>query len=103
MIGKVKKAKLYIFVGRLAKPHTVELGTSRLKGDGTNGNPLNILITYSISSMTINLITRFQHNLHFNWNIDHVKKEYRAEWVNTDHIKEQIKNLFRYHTTYRNK
>ena len=44
MIGKVKKAKLYIFVGRLAKPHTVELGTSRLKGDGTNGNPLTDII-----------------------------------------------------------
>ena len=40
MIGKVRKAKLYIFVGRLAKLHTVELGTSRLKGDGTNPNPL---------------------------------------------------------------
>ena len=36
-----QKAKLYIFVGRLANLHTVELGTSRLKGDGTNRNPLN--------------------------------------------------------------
>ena len=49
MIGKVKKAKLYIFVGRLAKPHTVELGTSRLKGDGTNGNPLTQLLLHSVT------------------------------------------------------
>ena len=41
VIGKVRKAKLYVFIGRLAKLHTVELGTSRLKGDGTNRNPLN--------------------------------------------------------------
>ena len=27
-IGKVRKAKVYIFVGRLANLHTVELGTS---------------------------------------------------------------------------
>ena len=40
MIGKVRKAKLYIYIGRLGKLHTVELGTSRLKGDGTNRNPL---------------------------------------------------------------
>ena len=38
--GKVRKAQIYIFIGRLAKPNTMELGTSPLKGYGTNRNPL---------------------------------------------------------------
>ena len=31
----VRKAQISIIIGHLAKPHTVVLGTSQLKGDGT--------------------------------------------------------------------
>ena len=43
MGGKVRKAQIYIFIGHLAKHHTVEIGTGRLKGDGTDRNPLTAL------------------------------------------------------------
>ena len=42
--GKVRRAQIYIFSGGLAKLHTVELGTSWLKGDGTNRNPLTVTL-----------------------------------------------------------